>query len=131
MKKFLNGNRILSKYFFILCLLLPQLALAHNFTTEQKEGIRLFKEGVKLADEKKYMDSLVFFDNAMTKFPKLTSAYYAKSKVLATLGKNEEALKCFENVQKANYRSSVLQNYFDYFKGSLGVSNCFSKNLHF
>ncbi len=67
--------------------------LAQTLTDEQKDGKALFKEGVSLAFKGEYDESLVLFDKAIAKFPKLVSAYYLKSKVLTTLKKYEEAIK--------------------------------------
>lgn len=68
-------------------------ALSQTLTAEQEDGKVLFKQGVDLAFKGEYEESLVLFDKAIVKFPKLVSAYYLKSKVLTTLKKYEEAIK--------------------------------------
>lgn len=59
----------IKKFFCILILSLN--SLAHNFTVEQKEAITLFNQGVDLANQKKYEESIINFDKSIIKFPRL------------------------------------------------------------
>ena len=79
--------------YFVLILLFFQTALAENRTVKEKEGIKLYNEGIQLIKESKYEESITYFDKAIAKIPKLMKAYYAKSRVFGQLKRPEDAIK--------------------------------------
>lgn len=116
------------KIFF--CILILSLnSLAHNFTVEQKEAIKLFNQGVNYANQKKYEESIINFDKSIIKFPRLIGAYYSKSKVFIILKKyNEailvcdEALKVIENQPKILAQKALCLYILKNYKESLKVA---------
>lgn len=93
-----------------LCILIFSFnALAHEFTVEQNEAINNFNKGIDLANQKKYEESIVNFDKAIIKFPKLIGAYYSKSKVLTLLKKyNDAILVCDEALKVVKNQPKIL-----------------------
>lgn len=87
-------------FVFYCVILLTTSVLATNNTPQEKEGIKYYNDGLKLANEalylsdiKKYEESLVLLDKALKKFPRLMRAYYVKSRVLTILKRYKEAIK--------------------------------------
>jgi len=85
---------IFNKYitFFILIVLPYQTILATNQTPLEQEAVELYNKGLKLANEEIYNESIITLNKAIEKAPNFLRAYYVKSRVLARLGKYEEAI---------------------------------------
>lgn len=82
------------KYIKLICLIIfcCQTAIAQNYSSEEREGIKLYNEGLDLANKKSIDDSLISLSLAIEKFPNLMKAYFLKSRILGQLGKHEEAI---------------------------------------
>ena len=82
------------KYINIFCLIIfcCQTSLAQNHTPTEKEGIKLYNEGLRLAHEKIFDESINSLNLSIEKFPSLMKAYFLKSRILGQLKRHEEAL---------------------------------------
>ena len=82
------------KYIKIFCLIIfcCQASLAQNHTSLEIEGIKLYNEGLRLANEKIFDESINSLNLSIEKFPSLMKAYFLKSRILGQLKRHEEAI---------------------------------------
>lgn len=102
-------------FVFYCIILITTSVLATNNTLEEKEGIKYYNDGLKLANEallsndiKKYEESLVLLNKSLKKIPRLMKAYYIKSRVLTILKRYNEALKTCNEALILNEKQPMI-----------------------
>lgn len=123
-------------FFIVFCC---QMSFAQNYSSEEEEGINLYNQGLKLANQKLFEDSLISLSLSIEKFPNLMKAYFLKSRILGQLGQHEEAIKICDIALKRKDKQPILLSQkasslyaIKKYKESLEVANLaiiYGKNL--
>jgi tetratricopeptide (TPR) repeat protein len=114
----------------ILIVFCCKTAIAQSYSSSEKEGINFYNQGLELANQKLFDDSLISLSLSIEKFPNLMKAYFLKSRILGHLEQHEEAIKiCNIALKKKDKQPIILSQKasslyaLKKYKESLEISN--------
>lgn len=95
------------KYIFLIACL-NQIALADTDISEETKVVQFYNKGIELMNIGQYEESIVCFDKAIKKIPKLEKVYYAKSRALGHLHKFEDAINVCDESLEFNEKQPLI-----------------------